>query len=338
MKDAVCNMNLLILCPGTIPKTLEEIKCFTDVLNYYLPKSLSRVPDISVEVKTIPTVDNEELKQLFSTMDVDNYSAIVTLGLRYYSKISKETTALLRNRFKGLLCQTYDGSRFDHDPVDITFTFKDDNKRLGKKSNWYDRHQQFNEYMGWAADPELNVPNQSSTDLRILVDHTNYGDNPVDKTEKVLLEIKKFVESGVWAQNFKSVSVRRFDSGQVVDVDLNNISYQRYDRSKTVPISEISKEHSAAHVFCVTHPESVGLVVLETATAGAFIVSPHGFIPADRLETVRYYEWEDSIDWDLVLKSIDPAKSREVALNNSWDNMVKNIIDALARRLQNAAS
>lgn len=323
-------MKILILCPGKIALSLDKIKCFTDVLNYYLPRALSTVAESTVI--GIPDVDNDQLKKVFSTIAVDGYDAILTLGLRFYSKISLETTALLRDRFQGLFCQVHDGTRLDHDPVDITFTFKDDSNRLKQNSGWYARHQQFNEYMGWATDPEINQPRQDPKQLRILVDHTNYGDNKIDKTSEVLSQIHGFVQSNLWNQNFDSVLVRRFDSGQVVDVDFDNLQIKRYDRT-AIPFTEITQEHCAAHIFCATHPESVGLVVLETAMAGALPVVPKGFIPQDRLKTVRYMEWERRINWKKVLSKLDIEQSRQVALNNTWSAVANRIVSALARRL-----
>jgi hypothetical protein len=327
-------MKILIFCPGKIARSLDQIGCFTDVLNYYLPKSLATITD--TVVMSIPDVDNDQLKEIFSTVEVDKYDAILTLGLRFYSKISPETTAVLRDRFTGLLCQVHDGSRLDHDPVDITFTFKDDTDRLSKNASWLARHVKQNEYMGWATDPEVNTPQQDPRDLRILVDHTNYGDNAVDITAKVLTEIQRFVESGIWQHKFDSVSVRRFDSGRIVDVDFNNLDIKKYDRT-AIPFSKITKEHCAAHIFCVTHPESVGLVVLETAMAGALPVVPKGFIPKDRLETIRYVEWNQRVNWKYILAKLDIDKSRSVALNNTWSAVADRIVQALERRIESGA-
>lgn len=325
-------MKLLILCPGKIAASVDKITCFTDVLNYYLPRALKELADTTVI--SIPDSDNDRLKETFSTMDVQDYDVILTLGLRFYSKISSETTSLLRNRFQGLFCQVHDGSRLDYDPVDITFTFKNDDARMTANPGWYDRHKHLNEYMGWATDPDINTPQQNSQDLRILVDHTNYGDNEIDKTVEVLKQVKLFVDSGIWKKQFESVSVRRFDSGQVVDVDFENIeNIQRYDR-RAIPFTEITKEHCAAHIFCVTHPESVGLVVLETAMAGALPLVPKGFIPKDRLKTVRYVEWERSISWKKVLQKLDISASRAVALNNTWVAVASRIVAALTHRLE----
>jgi hypothetical protein len=286
---------------------------------------------------TIPEEDNDQLKEIFSTVAVDEYAAILTLGLRFYSKISPETTALLRDRFNGVFCQIHDGSRFDHDPVDITFTFKDDTDRLSTNSNWLARHQQYNKYMGWASDPEVNTPQQDLRNLRILVDHTNYGENKIDKTKEILLQINTFIKSDLWRPHYDSVSVRRFDSGQVVDVDLNNLNIKKYDRTP-MPFSEITKEHCAAHIFCVTHPESVGLVVLETAMAGALPVVPQGFIPADRLATVRHIEWGKNIPWKKVLMTVNPQKSRKTALVNTWDQVALRIRNELLIRIGTGAN
>jgi hypothetical protein len=328
-------MKLLILCPGKIAASPDEISCFTDVLNHYLPLRLSCVTDATT--MSIPDSDTEQLKKLFSTVAVDQYDAILTLGLRFYSKISPETTALLRDRFDGLFCQVHDGSRLDHDPVDITFTFKNDDERLSKNAGWYARHKPFNEYMGWASDPDINVPAQDPKNLRILVDHTNYGDNAVDMTAKVLTEIQRFAESNLWKYKFDSISVRRFDSGRVVDVDLNCLQpVARYDRT-TIPFSEITKEHGAAHIFCATHPESVGLVVLETAMAGALPVVPRGFIPKDRLKTIRCVEWDHRVNWKIVLAKLNINKSRSVALANTWDAVAERIVQTLTRRLSTGA-
>ena len=324
-------MKILVLCPGKIAESPDSIRCFTDVLNYYLPMSLAKTADVIAV--PVPSTDNEQLKQVFSTIEVDQYDAILTLGLRFYSTISKETTALIRNRFKGIFCQTHDGSRLDYDPVDITFTFKNEDSKLQDNPGWYARHKKFNRYMGWASDPTANTPKQHPTDLRILVDHTNYGNNKIDCTREILNQIGVFIKSEHWKQQFKSVSVRRFDSGCVVDVDFDNLQINKYNRT-AVPFSEIVKEHNVAHVFCVTHPESVGLVVLETAMAGALAVVPKGFVPRDRLDTVRHVEWENTINWKQVLENINIEASRSMAIKNTWESMASRIQQSLAVEIQ----
>lgn len=322
-------MKLLILCPGKIPQTTEGIKCFTDILNYYIPLSLKQVAE--TDVIKIPSTDGPELKKIFSEIPVAGYDAIITLGLRFYNKIPIDTTQLIRSRFNGLFCQTYDGTRLDNDPVDITFTFKNDDERMKVNSWWYSRHKKYNECIGWAADSSLNTPMQDPSCLRILIDHTNYGDNPTDNTVDIILQVKELVDSGIWKTKYNSIMVRRFDSGKIIDVDFEDLSIRPYDRT-AIPFTEITKEHGKAHIFMVTHPESVGLVVLETSMAGALTVVPDGYIQNDRLQTVRHYKYSDRIEWDKVLQLVDPTKSRKVAESNSWNKVASTIIEILTRR------
>lgn len=320
-------LNILLLNPGKTPRNPSEIGCFSDVWSFYLTNELRKHVGLSIE--SIPSnLQDEKLASWFEDLDVSGYDAVIALGLRYFSNIDRTIVENLRAKiYPGFLCQIHDGSRLDNDPVDITFTLKneDDKYHFNSEANRYVRHRSYNAYIGWAADPELNHPMQDSNDLRILVDHTNYGNNPIDYTSELLRQIKTLVESRIWSDRFKSISIRRFDSKQIVDVDFSNINnIKPYDRSP-MPFTEVCKEHCRAHIFCVTHPESVGLVVLETAMAGAFIVSPAGFIPRDRLNTVRHLEWDKTIPWHRVLEKIDIAQSRKMATVNSWEAVAKRI-------------
>lgn len=325
-------MKILVIHPGIMPSDPADIACFSDVWSYYLPRELSR--HIETDIMAIPSgLTQKALSDWFENLDIRGYRAVIALGLRYFSNIPKTIGQDLRERLKphGFLCQIHDGSRLDNDPVDITFTLKqeDDKYPFGCEANRFVRHHSYNAYVGWAADSNLNTPMQDQNNLRILVDHTNYGPNPVDRTREVLEDIKQFIDSLVWKKRWGTVSVRRFDSGRVVDVDFDRIhEIERYDRT-SIPFTEICQEHCAAHIFCVTHPESVGQVVLETAMAGALTITPKGFIPADRLITVRHLEYETSIDWRLVLSNINPGLSRKRALENSWAQIAKRIRDEL---------
>lgn len=326
-------MKILILHPENPPRAPDEIKCFSDVWVYYLVREMRR--HFQITVKEVPRQSDDDLVAWYKKLAVDDYDAVLALGLRYFSTVPPEIGRALKNRlYPGFLCQIHDGSRLDNDPVDITFTLKDESEKymFGSEANRWVRHNSFNAHVGWAADPGLNFPAQDPDDLRILVDHTNYAQNPIDRSDEVLEKIRGFVESEIWKEKFKTVSVRRFDSGRVVDVDLTDLKpVTRYDRT-AIPFTEICEEHRKAHVFCVTHPESVGLVVLETAMAGALTVTPKGFIPKDRLDTVRHIEWNHDIDWQKVLKNIDPEASRKMAMANSWESVAKKIGQILSIR------
>lgn len=328
---------ILILHPGKMPQDPGEISCFTDVWTYYLVREMRRhVKDLVV--CQIPNFvdDTADLTNWFQGLDVSCYRAVIAMGLRYFSTIPAHIGRDLRKRLhpRGFLCQIHDGSRLDNDPVDITFTIKNESDRypIDSGANRYVRHHANNAYIGWAADADINTPRQQQDVLGILVDHTNYGPNPTDNTREILADINKFIQSRTWEPRWKSVSVRRFDSGRVVDVDFDHIDdITRYDRT-TIPLAEICREHGAAHVFCVTHPESVGQVVLETALAGALPVVPRGFVPRDRLGTVQFVEYQDQIPWTSVLQRINIKSSREKALHNTWEQVAKRMLAEISIR------
>jgi hypothetical protein len=329
-------MKFLLLHPGRRLNNLDQLQCFSDVWGYYLSKELAR--HVTLDNQIIPgKLSDLDLIDWFDKLDVRGYDAVLVLGLRYFSYVPKNIAINLRKKiYPGFVCQIYDGSRLDTDGVDITFTIKNDdiNSRyqFGSDADRFIRHRAHNEYIGWAADSTLNTPRQRGNILRLLVDHTNYGENPVDRTVEIIEQIQEFYHSGIWKSKWSGVSVRRFDSGRIVNIDLNlPVTVNRYDRTG-LPYRRVCREHSRAHAFFVTHPESVGLVVLETAMAGALTVAPTGFIPSDRLAAIRHINYQDKINWAAVLDNIDVEASRQMALANSWESVAKRIRDAVKIR------
>ena len=120
-------MKVLILYPGKMPSSPLQIECFSDVWVYYLTNELKK--HLTVETQQIPNrIDEHQLQQWFSNLNVNGYDAIIALGLRYFSTVPRHIgeTLLKKLNRRGFLCQIHDGSRLDNDPVDITFTLKDD--------------------------------------------------------------------------------------------------------------------------------------------------------------------------------------------------------------------
>ena len=77
-------MKLLIICPGKVAKDKSQIKCYSDLLNYYLPKAL--ISNIDCDIKNISVTPNANniIKQL-KEMSFDGYDAMVFLGIRFFS-------------------------------------------------------------------------------------------------------------------------------------------------------------------------------------------------------------------------------------------------------------
>ena len=329
-------MNLLILSPNLkIPKNKAEIDNFESVWCYYLYHKLKNF-DINVNFLTIPNIKNEkELCDYFDNLKIDSYHGILVLGLRYFSHVPEKIGLNLKKRFSGILCQLYDGSRLDTDPVDVTFTFRNDDWRypLGAPNNRHLRHHNNNVYIGWSADSNLIQSRQPKEKLNVLVDHSAFNHNSLDRSFDTLMNIRNLIHSGIYEDyGFKSVSVRRFTSGAVETVDIDNFSIQRYDNTASMSYINACREYSKAHIFCVTHKESVGQSIIESATSGALVISPKNFVNKDRLDTVRHVEWSDRIDWPSVLPAIDIKKSREKASKNSWFDICQTIINTIETR------
>ena len=142
-------MKILILCPGAIPKHPKEIKCFSDMWAHYLVKELHR--HVDVKTRQIPKLDDHALLSWFNDLSFVGYDAVIALGLRYFSTVPRAIGDSIRQRiYPGFLCQVHDGSRLDNDPVDITFTLKNEDEKypFNSEANRYVRHNSFNEYVG----------------------------------------------------------------------------------------------------------------------------------------------------------------------------------------------
>lgn len=317
-------MKLLVLCPGDIPKSVSGIRCFTQVLNYYIPNNLKDIAD--VEVVNLPLSDNNAVLSIFESLK-PNYDAVLALGLRYFSRIPKHFISVLRSKVKCPIVQMHDGSRLDLDGVDLTLTFKEVD---GISPSKLEAHRKYNKCVGWAADESVfKCSSENTRELNVLIDHTNYGGGP-DYSLEILRDVFSFVDSGSWKDKFDSVSINRLSSGFVEHLDKLPLELDQYDRTKIIPVTELSKHYQKADIFIVTHPESLGLVVLETAMCGALVVCKNGFVSNDRLNTINHHSYTSTIDWNIVLNCLNKEANREKAIANNWKVMARNIINEIS--------
>lgn len=306
----------------------NKIKNFEDVLSYYVPTFLQSKGAILTFISPIDysNSNKDDVIEFYRELDVSLFDHVIAMGLRFFDKMPKECATELRGKVKGALCQFYDGGMLDSQNVDITFNFKDDSWKypLNGPNNRNQRHHKFNKYVGWAADPELFKPAQSENLLNILVDHSAYDESSWDITLFIMLSIKAFVASNLWKNKFSNVIIKQIVDGNIVNIDTNNINVTPYSINN-IPYQNIANELSVTHLFFVTHKESLGLSALEAAMAGALPVVPKGFIPEDRLSTIRNFEYYGPINWSLLLESLNPMESRELAIPNNWNVLVNNL-------------
>jgi len=185
--------------------------------------------------------------------------------------------------------------------------------------------------INWACTHEMCYPNQDEDKIRILVDHNYYGPHVnmvnADKTEDITNQVCEYFKG----YKEKEVVIRRFIKGGAETVDPDNINeLEKYKQGSGLNYEQACYEYSKTDIFFVTHKECMGLSVLESAMAGALIVSPKGYIKYELLKSVRHVEYEgDEIPWNEIFENIDIEKSRETALKFSWENATEKIYETL---------
>lgn len=289
-------MRLLLL--GTEIRDLGQVKNFSGVYSFFLARALREAG------ADIVFADPEPALAAYRMLDLAGVDHVIGLHSRHFDRIPPACLRLLRMRFRGAITHLSDRPLSNHG-VDCTFCARDAEGRPG------------NHHIGWAADPELCRPAQQPGELSILVDHADYvGDRGWDKSAVIKREVRALLRSSrLWAKRFDRVSVFEMADGAIVPCDLENV---RPFNRRHVPYAEACAAYRRASVYLVTHRESLGLTVLETAMCGALPVAPRGFVQPDRLRTVRHVEYEGAIPWPAVLEAIDVGTSRKVAMENSW--------------------
>lgn len=176
--------------------------------------------------------------------------------------------------------------------------------------------------LGFAANSTFLYPQKHNNIIRILVDHPAYNTKHFPIKDKT-----KYIIDSIFSKNFlpKQLLVRRFTNGNIETVLDNNIKIERYNRVGINILSAYS-EYNHADIFFVTHPESMGLSVIECAMAGCLVVTPKGYINTEFLSGLNYVEFDNTIEWDLILSKLNPKLSRKLALKKSWDIFYSKLI------------
>lgn len=279
-----------VLALGSLPASPSEISEFSGVHAYYLNREFAKQGVTLTWEPRPPIVDATKLR-------VHAFDHVIAFGLRYFEKLPAETIGSLKRRANGKLCEFSDGT-IAAPKADLTFASKGPERPR-------------NTVIGWAADPELCCSGQDKNVLRILIDHPDYVKGRGCRAEEIINDAKRFAK----------------ESDR--EVIINVLGTPKGTPSQELPFPAMCAEYSTAHVFLVTHPESVGLTVIETATAGALVVTPKGFIDANLLRTVRHVTYEDAIPWTFVMEKINPGASRAKAIEQTWEKVATRMVEAL---------
>lgn len=175
-------------------------------------------------------------------------------------------------------------------------------------------------YCGVAADGRVFQPWQSAGAIRVLLDHPHYGQPVMDDSQQIL-ESLRGIDADVF--RFGRSSVEWIKPGEPSDTS---------QYAAAVLHRDVAAAHNLAHVFVTTHPESLGLSVIEAAMAGDLIVTRRGHLKPAVLEGLRCYVWDRQIDWEEGRRQVDPGASRRAAeQHDRWPAMAEIMVDALTR-------
>lgn len=308
-------MRLLLVGPAVTE--LAKVRNFSGVWSYYLGCEFRKR---GIELEYIPRSD------LSVKTKLDGISHILALGTRAFEKIPSGIGTALMGRMEkrgGLVTQIHDGPTANS-PCHVTFHLKP--FRVGFRS------KNENCWVGWAADRDLFFPEQPRDILQILIDHPQLKDGePEDYSHQVWHSVAALVRKG--ALGFRAVVVRRIrDGGIDIIQQLEQREWPRYER-QTIPYETMAAAVRRSHLFMVTHPESVGMMIVEAAMAGCLPVIPLGCANLDLLKSVRCFSYSDLvIPWGDVLGMVNPEAVRKSALKNNWSDVTDRILAYLENR------
>ena len=321
-------MKLLVVGPDI--QDIRKVKNFTGIYAYYLAR------EFRARGVELVFADGKHPEPLRYLADVDPQGAdhVLAFGLRWFTHQPIGCAAILKTKVPGAVTMLHDG--LVHDGltnqmagVDCTFMFRDDALRV---RDWK-RYAKSNHYIGWGSDPELLFPEQRPEERRILIDHQFYKGGHPDHTNAIVHDAMLFATAGSWKKHHpkaNGVSVRRLINGGAEDVTLENMTGLPFNRMH-VPFPDICREYRRAHVYMVTHRESVGLTCLELATCGALVVAPMGMIYSDRLATIRHIEFAGvRIPWSEIMRAIDIKASVEQARLQTWPKVADRLLNWFA--------
>jgi hypothetical protein len=298
-------MRLLLL--GNEVRDLAEVHNFSGVYSYFLARALREAGAEVVFADPRPDA------AAYLLLDLDGVDHVLGMHSRHFDRAPAECLAVLRGRFRGAVTQLADRP-LRHQRVDCTFTARDD------------KGIPTNHCIGWAAEPDVCRPAQRPGEMMILIDHPDYvPDRGWDRSVEVKRQVLRLIQSpALWSRRFDCVTAFEIADGAIVPCCFDG--EQPFTR-RHMPYPDACAAYGRASLFLVTHRESLGLTVLETALCGALPVVPKGFIQPDRLATIRHVEYEGAIDWPAVLDMIDVEASRELAMANSWARVAGRMLE-----------
>lgn len=258
----------------------------------------------------------------FRKINLDGYHTILFAGLQGVDRILCKNTQWRKPTGPfPKVAQVSDSplSKESKTKADITFSTKVvPPEKAGK-----------NVYVGWGCNPEdfINTKNDSSKEIYILIDHPHYQSD-YDETPDAISFVDGFIEYVSAKHPSYTIKAERIADGELVEY---NSKIKPFNR-KGINYNEYADALGKTHIFLTSHRESVGLSILDAATAGALVVSKRGHIYSDRLETVNHIEYDDprKVDYSKVFEQcLKSEDNRRQALENSWEKVFDRLFEGI---------
>lgn len=235
-------------------------------------------------------------------------------GEEFYQALRKKTSGLIT---------TFCGSHTNVNKEDVLFYSLPSGKARKKHCR----------LVNWAAEPSILYPEQPNNEIRVLVDHPYYGQNRISILDQTKNTVNSFIDFQT-ANPHLNLKGRKFVSGDVVDIVDKDVP--RY-LHVNLNYKDTCQEYRRSHVFVVTHLESMGLSVLESAMCGALIVVPvsngESYIKGCLIKHLHHikYDVKDGIDWQAVIDKIDVKKAQKMASRYTWEKTTNKIRDTFEK-------
>lgn len=292
---------LVITRPYSSPSDLSS---YGDQYSYFLQQEMR-----ARSVEIVPVRRGPPAGQALMALPLEEFDGLLGFGIRCINKdFTKSDLAPIRKRLSGPIAQIAEFPPTESH-ADLTFVSK---VHLPKQNHKYPPWH----LIGWAADHNICRPEQEpGGPLRILFDHADYNPTRRDLSAQFAKQAKRLAQDE-----------RLLQRAGYTSVDLDCLTTPK-GGAERVPFTEIAKKYNRAHLFFMTHGESVGMSVIEAATAGCLVVTPRGFMDKVLLDTVRHIETADAnVPWEKVLRQIDPKASRDKATLQSWGNVADRVL------------
>lgn len=307
-----------IIVFGGIPKKTEELKLedirgTAQLYSYYIRNEFKKKGVETEFCQFGPGGSSSERLEKIEIPEGDHALSFSQRGFDVRGKISPKFIINVRQKIKGKITSICD--HLVKNPIeDMIF----------HAAPWHSSHER-NKYVSWAASKDILYPEKDPLVFRILIDHSYYKEgNNKDLSQFIAEQCIKFQKS----YKQKKVIIRRFGGPDgIEDVNEKNIIYKVYDRSMSAPYPKACEEYRKADIFLVTHPESMGLSVLESGMAGTFVVTPEKYIKCSLLQPIYHIAFQGNIPWDKIVNMINVKKSVEYASPYKWENIASLMLE-----------